>query len=313
MTNRLSLAERFWDQQALSPGFINSLQAAGGLEGDNTNSAAPNPLAAIPYLFCTHTNGNPEILRLIMEAWNLLRRAARILDDFEDGDAAKSENNSLQLNAATGLIFTANMLLSNLEAQGCDAETATSIRQKFGAVLLKTCDGQHNDISLKRPSLEQRWQITKDKSGRFLGLIIWASVRLGTQANETLNLYQSFGETLGIIDQIHDDLIDLWSNNHQASDLTRPEHWSLPVAYAFSVLPQPLGAQLQFHLQQAHCSTEHEQSARQLILESGAQLYLTVQLTMFCQRARHLISQMQIPTASQHKLTKLVDQLQTIN
>jgi len=304
---------KLWDTVNLSSDFVASMQTACGPMILGAAPSPKNPLNDLPFMFCEHFGGNTQALAVIVSAWNLLRKAARILDDFEDGDVAPSDHHGLLLNTSTGLIFTASLALNYLECESCQPDVASDIRQKFYEILLQTCNGQHNDLLAERPTLEERWRIVEEKSGRFLGLIMWASVRLGTHDQEKLCIYQEFGEILGIMDQIHDDLLDLWSTKHQAGDLTRPSRWSLPVAYTFSVLSESQIAQLQDCLDKARISRDAEMKARKLILDSGAALYLSVQLTMCYQRGQSLLEKMNLPQSKQDVLLKILDKLRQFN
>ena len=283
-----------WESADLPSDFIEHLDTVCQPLFPKSGEQSKHPLHILPHLFCEHVGGDPQLLNSILIAWNILRQAARILDDFEDGDIQEGSKAGLLLNTSTGLIFSANMLLSNLENEGAAPEVAQAIRQRFYSVLLQTCYGQHLDLLSQQPSLETRWQITRQKSGYFLGLITWISARLGIDDPEQLGLYQEFGEILGIMDQIHDDLVDLKSTEQAAGDLTRPYHWSLPAAYAFSVLPEPQQTQLQTYLDEASSCAQAEAKAREIIIQSGAGLYLTVQLTIYSQRGQKLVQQMEL-------------------
>lgn len=313
--NELSFMDltQIWESAHLSPNLMSQMQAV--CEPLFVKRADPdkNVLAELPFRFCEHLNGDVASLRQVMMAWHILRLAARILDDFEDGDAALTQQRASLLNVSTSLIFTANLILSQLEVGGCVPDTAVHIRQTFNTILLQTCNGQHNDLLIDQPTLEERWQITTEKSGRFLGLIMWASARLATDNPETLDVYQEFGEIMGVMDQIHDDLRDLWATQHQVSDLTRSNRWSLPVAYAFSVLSPPECSELLGHLNRATASEEAEAEARRIISDSGAGLYLTVQLTRCYQRAQHLVQLMSLPNEQSEKLLAFLDKLRSFN
>lgn len=289
LTQSLSM---LWQSADLPSDFIEHLNTICEPLFPKQWTQSKHPLHLLPHLFCEHVGGDPRLLSSIMVAWNLLRQAARILDDFEDGGIEDEHEAGALLNSSTGLIFSASMLLSNLESEGIAPAVAQAVRKQFYAVLLQTCNGQHQDLLVQRPSLEARWQITRQKSGYFLGLITWTSARLGTADPEQLRLYQEFGEILGIMDQIHDDLLDLRSTEQTAGDLIRPYHWSLPVAYAFSVLPESQQTQLQTYLQDSITCPQAEAKAREMIITSGAGLYLTVQLTKYSQLGQKLVEQM---------------------
>lgn len=302
-----------WQNAGMPPTYIDYLTPICAPLFSQKSPSSENPLRQLPHIFCQHTGGNEQLLQFILIAWNLLRQAARILDDFEDADTRLEQPRGLWLNTSTSLIFSANLVLAHLEAEGASPALAQDIRQTFTAVLMQTVYGQHLDLLLEMPTLEERWQISQLKSARFLGLLMWLSARLGTDQAATLQLYQEFGELLGMMDQIHDDLLDLWSTTHVPGDLTRPLHWSLPVSYAFSVLAEAERQQLQQLLNQAHTSPQAEDEARTIILNCGAKLYLTVQLTICNQRGRQLVQQMELPTHHEQFMITMLDKLQNPN
>jgi geranylgeranyl pyrophosphate synthase len=82
----------------------------------------------------------------------------------------------------------------------------------------------------------------------------------------------SFGHHLGLLIQIANDIEGLWSNDGCDSDLARGQ-WSLPVAYAFQVLPSEKQARLRLLIGTAAAEAE----ARRVILDCGALIYLALE------------------------------------
>ena len=141
-----SLVEAIWANPLIDRRYAEALRQL-CLPADGA-PARREGLARLPELFCEANGGDPAQVAPILSAWTLLRYAARILDDIQDGDMVAGEAASaVRLNLSTGLIFTSGALLSELEAAGVTAVAARDIRRTVYATLLQTCGGQHLDLS----------------------------------------------------------------------------------------------------------------------------------------------------------------------
>jgi competence protein ComQ len=302
-----ALIEKLWSKATIEPTYIAAMWhvCSGGIQ---PGTAQPGALASLPILFCEVNGGCREQATPLLTAWTLLRYAGRLLDDVEDGLATEATGKgSATLNLSTGLIFSASLALNELEYYGAESVTAVDIRHAFYAALLQICSGQHLDLTLSTPDLETCWHIAGLKSGLFVGLICWAGARLVSNDPLLLALCRQFGSNLGVMDQIRDDLTDLWDTEHQVSDLEKAHNRGLPVAYALSVLPEVQRKQLQGYLLDASSATGSEECARQLIIESGAAVYLTVQSLLYHQRSVELVQQMSLPDSAKTHLLALLD------
>src|SRR5690606_32155160 len=115
-------------------------------------------LSELPHLFCEMQGGDRRHVLPLRVAWQLLRHAARILDDVVDTPTLlATPAGQTALNESTGLIFSAGLVLSELESQGVPPAVASDIRQKFYQVLLQTAGGQHLDLTSQQPDLAQMW------------------------------------------------------------------------------------------------------------------------------------------------------------
>lgn len=300
----LELVEKLWLQTNISPQYRHALKQACIETG-----SAENSLTQIPILICQANGGKKEHMLPVITAWNILRYAARLLDDIEDGDAkSNSVEEAITLNVSTGFLFTVGQVLSSLESYGLDSPTASDIRQTFYKELLKICNGQHLDLIPDPPTLDECWTISGAKSGVFVGLICWAGGRVAHANEEQLELYRQFGYNLGLLDEIRDDLADLWSSEKHFSDLqAKNQHYSLPITYALSVLPDEKRQTLLNYLSQPYIDEESEELARELIIQSGAGMYLSVQSTYYYQQNLQMIADMDLPTEISDKLVNILD------
>jgi geranylgeranyl pyrophosphate synthase len=246
----------------------------------------------------------------VITAWTILRYAARILDDVEDNAfEPMARSGACLLNASTGIIFTAGTALNCLEEFDVSCRAAVEVRQRFYGDLLKTCGGQYLDLAMSAPSpsIEEWWKVAGAKSGTFLGLICWAGGRVADAPYAQLELYRQFGYNLGLLDQIRDDLTDLWSDDVHSSDLYNLHNQGLPLTYALAVLPSDERQRLLALVQKASDFAEAEQTAQELIIKSGAGVYLSVQSMCLYQQSVALITQMGLPLEIGQKLTAMLD------
>ena len=299
----LALVENIWHQASISPEYLAEMQQVCFPTTKSSNS-----LTQLPLLFCELNGGNKQHIVPIITAWNILRFAARLLDDIEDNDVKdRAMAKPIALNVSTGLLFTVGQILNSLEATGVHPEIASDIRHTFYKELLKICSGQHLDLRPEIPTIDACWQICGAKSGAFIGLICWAGGRVANANQEQLELYYQFGYNLGLLDEIRDDLADLWADDFHHSDLQNSQHYSLPIAYALSVLPEDKNQKLRACLQHKSFDPDIEIMARELIVQSGAGVYLTVQSTYYFQHSQQLLEKMDLPEEALHKLKTVLN------
>jgi len=304
----LELVEKIWSNSKIDPDFRKELkQVCAPAEGEILPGA--HTLSALPLVFCQHFEGNTQSLVPIITAWNILRLTARLLDDIEDNSPTENDRVSIRLNLSTGLLFTAFAVLDELETYGIDTATAAAISRRFKQACLQTGSGQHTDLSQAELPLEKGWEMVEAKSGSALALICWAGARLGTQEEESLNLAYQFGIQLGILDQIADDLKDLWASATAETDIKKSPLSSLPIIYTKSVLSPEKRKLFDAVLAQAKTDPNYEAAARQTAIESGAALYLAVQSTLVYNRALNIVDQLKVVDPLAKTLTALLNQI----
>jgi geranylgeranyl pyrophosphate synthase len=307
MVERL-LVEKVWSDAGVVPSYAAEMQRV-FQEACEPAASKATAVANLPVLFCEAKGGCRAQSVPLATAWSLLRYAARLLDDVEDGDAPGSGST---INVSTGLIFTACGALAELVRCGVDPLTAGEINQRFYKTVLQVCSGQHLDLTLPASSLEVAWQMVEAKTGSFVGLICWAGARLATDDPQFLNSCYRFGCNLGVLDQVRDDLCDLWDGQRQVSDLKHSCLKGLPVAYALSVLPADGRQRLRTCLEAAAFDRQAEKEARQIIIESGAGVYLAVQSNLTYEKSAELLARMDLPVTTQKTLMHLLDSLRPL-
>jgi len=236
----------------------------------------------LPALCCQAAGGDPCRTVGVAAAWVLLYTAAHILDDLEDGEIARDA--SLNINAATGLIFTAFNALTDLQNLDIADRTLLVVIEDFASTPLRMCNGQHADLAKTAVSLDRCWKIAGAKSGEFFALACRAGARLANVEDKVVEYYGRFGYHLGMIVQICDDLQGMRPHPESWSDLAAGKR-TLPMLYALTVTPPPIRERLWQALQAAPHDPAAEVSARQLIEETGAVLYLAVEASRHSKQA----------------------------
>lgn len=259
----------------------------------------------LPGLFCQALGGDPQRAKPISEAWNLLYQSAYLLDQAADEDLDKHELGT-KITLAALWIAKADLILDYMEQAGVAPETAGSIRYDFHTAFYNVSLGQLADLNVKLPSLEEAWQIAEAKTGKMFALASHCGARLATQNEQLVSMAASFGDHLGIMIQIADDAGGLLERANSSSDL-RCGKWTLPVAYAMSVLENEERAILQKWISDAKNDPAFEQKARQMIIESGGLLYLATAAESRRQEACDLLESISPTEYASNQLLRILN------
>jgi geranylgeranyl pyrophosphate synthase len=222
--------------------------------------------------------------------------AADLFDHVEDQDPPDlwwaDLGPGVAINTATGLCFSASFLLDELRRDPETQPASAEIIADFYKNLLVMCSGQHLDLTHREPSLEQCWEIAAAKSGIFFALACRCGARLSTGDSSRVDAFGRFGYHLGILLQVFDDLEEL--SMLQEAQLPGNQvniRRSLAVAYAFEVLPAEQRSRLQLELSDAAFAPEAARAAFSLIEQTGAGLYLRMEIQRHRELAQNALSE----------------------
>lgn len=272
--------EHIWDKASAWPEFTRAMRLAltsGKSERDTSK------WAELPGLCCQAAGGDPRSADPIAAAWLLFYTAASIMDHVEDAEEPDLWWAELgagpAVNVATGLYFSACLALSQLEEYSSDQKTASEIRARVLERFLVMCSGQHLDLTQSEPSLQQYWEIAQAKSGAFFTLACWAGARLAAPRPEALDGFGQFGEHVGMLVQILDDLEEFRDLEKRLSqgDYCSLSH-ALPVIYVREVCPATIAEQLNDLLLQSGSATGAVEEIYRVVESSGGVLYLLAEL-----------------------------------
>ena len=219
----------------------------------------------------------------IAASWLLFYAAADLMDSIQDQDDPASwwadRGPAVALSASTGLFFWASSLLSETAINERTSSIATDLIKDFHQSFLQMSAGQYADLVKVQPGLDQYWQTASAKSGSFFALACRSGALIATQDQDRIIAFGEFGQALGVLIQILDDLEDLQrlrdsSKVTNFGQITR----SLPMVYALQVLPLLLRDKLLQTLRIAEKDPGIGQYVFDLIEKSGAVIFLLAEI-----------------------------------
>lgn len=272
---------------------------------DHILAAECDLFVELPSMVYTALGGQIEDALPLTAVWHLLRHAGRILDDFQDGEQPLNTPDArAKLNASTGYLFLIGRILATLES---DPQTAAALRTRIYEEGLHVCGGQHDDLTILRPTLDQCWEIAGAKTGAFCRAACWSGARLATADEAVLESMSQFGYAIGMLNQIRDDLSDIW--DAKRGDFVQKQAGSLAVGYARAIL----NSEEKEKFEQLHTLATHDLTAQQqlcdMIVERGAALYLAVHARQFHQQAEAQLKGLNLPPSSTVRLEALLNTL----
>lgn len=289
---RADLLSHIWEKSGAWPEFIETMRLASlsGADGQNRQLR----LAQLPAICHQGAGGDPQQAEELAAAWVLLYLAAHIMDGVQDGDPPlpwwAQHGPGMALNTATGLYFSASLLLSQMQSRPELGEGARIVAEDFYRRFLVMCSGQHADLVAPRPDLAQFWRMAEAKSGAFFAMACWGGARLAGASGEQLRAYEIFGTHLGLLVQIADELAEILppaagGAYGQLAGMGR----SLPVLYALDVLTEADQKRLLVLLDAAPRDAAAAASALSMLDDCGAGKYIRTEQARHLYQAQHAL------------------------
>ena len=237
----------------------------------------------LPALCCGAAGGEADEAVDVSAAWLLFYVAAHIFDNIEDLDEPEAWYADISpgaaINACCGLFFTASLALNELYQQPRCQNSAYAINRAFQEHLMSMSSGQHRDLSFPQIDLDQYWEIAEGKSGAFFELACWAGARLASENAQQLDSYKQFGNHLGLLLQLLDDLRDIRppAGEHPLPEPRELSH-SFAMAYAMTVFSEEQRIGLQDLLARSAQDPQAAFEVLETLQNSGVDLYLLTEI-----------------------------------
>lgn len=236
-------------------------------------------LARLPGLCCHAAGGEIQWAERLTIAWLLFYAAAELMDNVQDHELPdqwwQDGGIAAAINAATGLYFSASWALNDLYNHGCAKRAATDIINMFYKDLLLMSGGQQSELTHPEPTLDQYWQNAEAKSGTFFRLACRSGARLACNDVLRLESFARFGNHLGLLIQLMDDLDEVHSPEWEGVPGQKPGlARSLPAVFAIEVSSPDQKVRLRNCLQAAPNDPFAAEEALNIIDASGASTYI---------------------------------------
>jgi len=184
--------------------------AVSGGEEKSESSDNLSHWVELPGLCCQAAGGHPEWADDLTIAWLLFYIAAHLMDKIQDQDDPdpwwRERGTGAALSAATGLFFTASLAINQLNTNSKTTPVAANIITSFNNSFLWMASGQYSDMLGPARTLQQYWDRAMAKSGSFFGLACRTGAQLATRETGQLATFERYGQHLGLLIQIKDDL-----------------------------------------------------------------------------------------------------------
>lgn len=260
---------------------------------------------------CSALGREPSKALEINAAWALIYAAFYLLDKVEDQEiitAPFSFKSSQLINITTGFILSASSIVSKLDIyHQIEPGAHHKLENTSYRMLLSVCAGQHNDLTSKKPDLEQVWKNNTAKSGAFFSLGCLCGAQMVTDQPEILHGFKSYGYVLGVLLQIANDIDGLWKKGKGQSDLSLGQV-TLPVAYAYRVLSSADSERLSILIQEARSDYDAEKEARSIIIKCGALVYLLLEAERLRLKAKTILNNLNLPAREKESLFEILNQ-----
>jgi geranylgeranyl pyrophosphate synthase len=199
-------------------------------------------------LFCRMFKLDPSIAAVVMTATEVMHSASLAHDDIEDKDSVRWGRPTIHalfgpeqaINAGDAMIGMVYQLLLALRLKGVPPDAILGVMEVFNHAHLRMCEGQHLDLRYRffdDVELADYLDMVSRKTASPCVCIADAISTLAGSPPATRKTLSRFGQSLGMLYQICDDIRGIWCapqalGRQIGQDITQ-QRSSLPLLYAF--------------------------------------------------------------------------------
>jgi len=197
-------------------------------------------------LSCQAVGGNMSQILPAATALELIHEFSLIHDDIEDASHERHHRPTVwklwgqpqAINAGDGMLALASLALLKLKENGIADEKIIGSNRMLAEACLQLCEGQYLDIAYENRhdvTIEDYLNMITKKTAILIATSISLGAYLGTEDEKLVNCLYQFGKELGMVYQIHDDMLDIWGIEEKTgksirSDISQRKK-TLPVVY----------------------------------------------------------------------------------
>lgn len=249
-------------------------------------------------------------------ALELTHNFSLIHDDIEDKSLERRHRATVWslwgqaqgINTGDGLFVISRLALHRLLDRGVPAERTARAFKVLDEACLKLTEGQYLDIAFEDQDtigVETYLQMISKKTAALIGCATHLGALLGTEDQEAIESYHSFGHQLGLAFQIIDDLLGIWGQQEVTGkgvgeDIVNKKK-SLPVVYAL----EKGDGELRDIYRQERIGLEESRAVMDRLEHLGAREYARQQATHHWRLALESLEQTRRSNEAQDKLRDL--------
>lgn len=227
-----------------------------------------------PIFICTAAGGRDEDAIPLAAYWTLSIAAARLLDDWHDGQEDKSLSPITASVLSTGLLGAAQAALSFLPPNSLG-----DVARNLGVTLSLVSKAQaQSSLTVDTDSYLRRVSSLTGLAWAALG---WAAARIANTDTQVQGIAKDIGFNVGMVSAIADDMHDV------QEDLAN-NVFTLPVTHALSCIKPSAQPMLIANLKACKC----KQSIYQLLEKTSSMQYSFGLLSTYWEKSLELIAQL---------------------
>jgi geranylgeranyl pyrophosphate synthase len=253
---------------------------------------SPHPDWQLPLLACKAVGGSEELAIVGAAALACMQISIMLVDDMLDEDP-RGEH------VTQGYGPTANLAMAFqaaafrvIDIEQIGVQQAAKISTCLAKASLRTAYGQYLDVQ-NLPGESNYWKVLQAKSTPFYGAAYQLGAYIGNASDEIADGLYRFGELIGQLIQIEDDLTDALAR--PANPDWRKGANNLLIVYALTAehSQRDRFRTLLDHI--GYDSSDRLIEAQDILIRSGAVSYAAYQLVVRYQRATLLLDQLRLP------------------
>jgi geranylgeranyl diphosphate synthase type I len=198
-------------------------------------------------LACQSVGGEWRQALPVAAALELVHNFSLIHDDIQDASSERRGRPTVwhiwgqpqAINVGDGMHALALSSLLRLEEAGVEHRKVVHAARLLGEASLKLCEGQYLDINYESRldvGVTEYLEMISGKTAALFRCSLEIGALVGTGDDELMAHLRSFGNAVGMVFQVHDDVLSMWGNEKTTGKPTTADiemkKKTLPVVYA---------------------------------------------------------------------------------
>ena len=266
---------------------------------------------------CEATGGEWHTALPAAAALEIVHNFTLIHDDIQDNSVQRRHRPTVWsiwgiahgINVGDGMWAAAQLELLRLQQQGMPSQKVVTASYALGETCLKLCEGQYLDMSFENSldiDIENYLSMIDRKTAQLFSCSLFLGALAGTDDQDLISQFASFGRELGMAFQIHDDLLGIWGDEENTGKSTytdiRERKKTLPIVYTLQQVCGVDRDKLVSLYNQSEVSAIDASQVLRILDAVGAKNFTEEYRLRYCTQALQTLENMAI---SQHSIDQL--------